>query len=191
MILTGVDSMLEQRTALQELDWPTVANAGMTLDEMPVAGAWLVGDWEGASAGTVIDAAREALSTANGLVISIGPSRSLIVTADAETAGALEGIVTGPHAIECRCQRAWLRLSGADSRAFLDRRLGVDISHGHFPAGCVAATRLGQVDVLVHAREDGAFDLLPARSFAAALAETMLRSARAEGASLAICPARG
>jgi len=192
--------MLERRTALQALEWPSVSEAHITLHEIAVAGAWLICDWDEAGERTITNAVREAglapqvplagqaLSTASTLLASIGPDRYLVITADEAAADSLERAVTGAHSIECQCQRAWLRLSGHGSRAFLDRRLGVDISHGRFPAGCAAATRLGQVDVLVHAGEDGSFDLLPARSFAAALAETLWQSASAEGLSLAICP---
>ncbi len=195
--------MAERITALGEIAWPTLAEPRLVLSERPVAGAWLI--QVGADAKS---APLEALGwlcgfnplpmplsggvardSATALLAVIAPGRCLLVTSDANEAAALAERIDPDAAIACRCQRAWLRLDGSGVDAFLDRRLGIDLRGGALAAGQMAVTRLGPVDVLVHAAGEGGFDLLPARSFAAALAETLCDAAAAEGVRLAVQPA--
>ena len=192
--------MVERVTALAEVEWAQHRHADLVLRELAVAGSWLV--WSVSPAAN--DAIRAPLErigmgmlpaepgaaqrTTGTLVATIGSGRWLLITTDEADAEVLQGALAPGMAIECRCQRAWLRLEGRSAARFLDRRLALDLQGGDLPPGRAAATRLGQVDVLVHARPEGGYDLLPARSFAAALAETLQDAAVAEGDRLAIVP---
>lgn len=197
--------MLERRTALNELDWPAAAEAeaALTLRELAIAGAWLINDWDEQGRAVVAEAAGvlgcpaeapgsgEAFTSTGSLLAAVGPGRFLVVSHDPVEAAQLADRLATPETIECRCQRAWLRLDGRGSQTFLDQRLGIDLEQGKFPVGSVALTRLGQIDTLLHVQAQGVFDLMPARSFAAALAEALGQVATAEGRVLAVYPVEG
>ena len=196
--------MIERRHALAAYDGPRshVADASLCLVERYVEGAWLVVSHPTDEAMPMCVSALLALaqhepavgwacSSASALVATMAPGRLLTLTTSAQEASLLSARLDVNRVIECRGQRVWLRFSGPEARAFLDRQLGIDLTGGDFGFGRFALTRLGLIDVAIHVDRDDVFNILVARSFSVALAQQMALRAQAEGRSIAIDPPTG
>jgi len=193
--------MIERCHALATYDGlrSHLADATLCLAERYVEGAWLVVSYpeDEATPGSVSallalaqhePAVGWAHSSASALVAAIAPGRVLTLTTSAQEASLLSNQLDVDRVIECRGQRAWLRFSGTEVRGFLDRQLGIDLLGGDFGYGRFALTRLGLIDVAIHADRDDVFDILVARSFSVALSRQIALRAQAEGRSIAIDP---
>jgi heterotetrameric sarcosine oxidase gamma subunit len=193
--------MIERRHALADYDGPRSmpADGALCLAERLVEGAWLSVAFAGDQAppdgmSALLGLARTdpavgwAHSSASALVATTAPGRVLTLTQSSAEASTLGAKLDVERVIECRAQRAWLRFTGTDARAFLDRQLGIDLHRDAFGPGRFALTRLGLIDIAVHADQNDAFDLLVARSFTVALARQIALRAQAEGRSITIDP---
>lgn len=145
------------------------------LREKRIAGAWVI---ERQSALTALD------QYADVLVVKLRPGRYYVVTGDTESAQQLPDLFESDRVVACSQQRAWFVLTGATVRVMLDRMTALDLRPAVFPVGHTAAGRIGQIDVMLHARGDGAFDVFPLRSYAAALAEWMCTAGSDDGWSI-------
>jgi len=192
--------MPERVTALSGHGTVDPGPGAPVLTERPVAGAWLLAGWDPGIHEQAATAAQAlgltgapepgcAAATGNALLAHIAPWRYLLLTGDSGEAASLAAALDPAATIECRCARSWLRLEGEGGLTLLDRETAIDLRPGAFAPGRVAQGRVGQIDVLLHARGEGAFDLLPARSFAASLAEWLTDAAAVSAIRLAVRPA--
>lgn len=132
------------------------------------------------------DRADVAASVETVRVFCLRPRDWLIVTEDAEGR-------SGSIAVEARARlaghaaaidqshgRVVLGLEGQGARDLLQKGLDLDLHPSAFPAGAMAQTGLAGIALMVHAPSAERFELFVARSFAAGLAEWLVR----HGASL-------
>lgn len=136
----------------------------LTLREQPIVGAWVVES-------PADDRAFQQISDV--LAIRLRPTRYYVVTNSAQAAAELPALFAAPMVIACSQQRTWFVLEGPSVRTMLDRLTPIDLRASAFPDGATASGQIGQIDVMLHARADGAFDLFPLRSYAEALAQTL------------------
>ena len=132
--------------------------------EKPIAGAWIVES----------QPERPAFyGMADVLSIRLRPGRYYVVTDNKKAAAELPDLFASPMVIACSQQRRWLVLEGPSVRADLDRLTAIDLRASAFPEGATASGQIGQIDVMMHAQAEGAFDLFPLRSYAEALAQML------------------
>lgn len=144
----------------------------LTLHENPIAGAWVV---ESPANHLAFQQMPEVLT------IRLRPNRYYVVTDSVQAAAELPRLFAAPMVIACSQQRVWLVLKGRSARAMLDRLTPLDLRAEVFPEGTTASGQIGQIDVMIHARAEGAFDLFPLRSYAGALAESLPERLRLVG----------
>jgi sarcosine oxidase subunit gamma len=193
--------MIERRHALADYEGPRGApvDDALFLTERFVEGAWLSVSFANDKAppggmSALLELAPTdpdvgwAHSSTTTLVATTAPGRVLTLTRSSAEARTLSAKLDVNRVIECRAQRVWLRLTGTEARSFLDRQLSVGLHSRAFRPGRLALTRLGLIDVAVHADQSDGFDILVARSLTVALARQIALRAQAEGRSIAIDP---
>ena len=132
--------------------------------EKSIAGAWVVASQ---SDRPVFHEMEDVLS------IRLRPGRYYVVTDNKKAAADLPALFATPMVIACSQQRRWFVLEGPSVRADLDRLTAIDLRAVAFPVGATASGQIGQIDVMMHARAEEAFDLFPLRSYAEALAQML------------------
>lgn len=149
----------------------------LTLREQPIAGAWVV---ETQTSNPAF------CGLAGVLSIRLRTHRYYVVTASESSAEKLPALFDTSLVVACSQQRSWLVLEGTAARARLDRLTALDLRATRFNVGATASGRVGQFDVMLHARADHGFDLFPLRSYASALSDFMQMAGADDGWSLTI-----
>lgn len=149
----------------------------LTLREQPIVGAWVVES----------QASNPAFCELEGVLsIRLRTHRYYVVTASEAPAENLPALFDTSLVVACSQQRSWLVLEGSSARARLDRLTALDLRATSFNVGATASGRIGQFDVMLHARADHGFDLFPLRSYATALSHFIQMAGADDGWSLTI-----
>jgi len=149
----------------------------LTLREQAIAGAWVIES----------QASNPAFCELAGVLsIRLRTNRYYVVTASKASAENLPALFDTSLVVACSQQRSWFVLEGSSARTMLDRLAGLDLRATSFGVGATASGRIGQFDVMLHARADHGFDVFPLRSYATALGHFMQMAGADDGWSLRI-----
>lgn len=149
----------------------------LTLREQPIAGAWVI---ESQASNAAVGELAGVLS------IRLRNNRHYVVTASEASAEKLPALFDTSLVVACSQQRSWFVLEGGSARTMLDRFTALDLRLTRFSVGATASGRIGQFDVMLHARVDQGFDVFPLRSYADALGHFMQMAGADDGWSLRI-----
>lgn len=109
-------------------------------------------------------------------VATLSPGRYLVVARAPALAARFEAALLSSQgaAADLTHGRAMLRLQGECAADVLAKGCAIDFDDSAFPAGRVAQTLLGHIDVTLLRRDPQTFDIVALRGFAESLAEWLL-----------------
>jgi sarcosine oxidase subunit gamma len=112
----------------------------------------------------------------NACVATLSPGRYLIIADEAAVAAKFEAAMLSAQgaAADLTHGRALLRLQGDCAADVLAKGCAIDFADSAFPAGRVAQTLLGHIDVTILRRDTQTFEIMALRGFVESLAEWLL-----------------
>jgi len=112
----------------------------------------------------------------NACVATLSPGRYLVISQESAVAAKFEAAMLSSQgaAADLTHGRALLRLQGDCAADVLAKGCAIDFHDSAFPAGRVAQTLLGHIDVTLFRRDAQTFEIMALRGFVESLAEWLL-----------------
>ena len=112
----------------------------------------------------------------NASVATLSPGRYLVVTQESAVAAKFEAAMLSSQgaAADLTHGRVILRLQGDCAADVLAKGCAIDFENSAFPAGRIAQTLLGHMDVTILRRDAHTFEIMALRGFVESLAQWLL-----------------